>query len=380
MHTRHLTIAVLATGIIGFFGFSAAAVNAQSSQIFNINLHYGIYGNADVSNLQKFLASKSLYSGPITGNFLSLTLQAVKDFQKQNGINPVSGYFGPLTRAKVNVSVGQTTQTPLQWGAYTGNNTTSLADFESLIGTKVDLFADFEDWSPENFPSDYASSVGSNGKTLVIFWEPQYDYDVINSGSEDGYITQFAAAAKSYGYPIILIPFDEMNLNENAWGDPFLNSTTAAKSNTPAKFIRAWQRVHDFFTSDTNVKFGWDVNNVSVPDIATNTISVYYPGDAYVDYVGVDGFNFGNPNQSFSAIFDSAVKQLETYNKPIYIFSTASYEYPEKADWIANGLGTSIKEYPNIAGWIWFNQSDDKNDFLIDSDSSSLAVFKTVIP
>ena len=117
-----------------------------------------------------------------------------------------------------------------------------------------------------------------------------------------------------------------------------------------------------------------------MPDIATNTISVYYPGDAYVDYVGVDGFNFGNPNQSFSAIFDSAVKQLETYNKPIYIFSTASYEYPEKADWIANGLGTSIKEYPNIAGWIWFNQSDDKNDFLIDSDSSSLAVFKTVIP
>lgn len=380
MHIRHSIIAVSIIGIVGFFGFSALAANIQNNQTFNINLHYGIYGNADVSRLQKFLTTKDLYTGPITGNFLSLTLQAVKDFQKQNSIDPVSGFFGPLTRAKANISVTQTIQTPFQWGVYIGNGANDLADFESLTGAKVDILADFEDWSPGNFPSNYASSVGPDGKTLVIFWEPQYNYDTINSGSEDSYISQFAASAKSYGYPIILVPFDEMNINENAWGDPSENSTTAANSNTPAKFIQAWQRIHDLFSEDANVKFGWDINNVSIPDTASNTISLYYPGDTYVDYVGADGFNFGNPNQSFGTIFDSAIEQLETYGKPIYIFSTGSYEYSGKAGWITDGLGSTIKNYPDIAGWIWFDQNDGKNNFLIDSDFGSLAAFKAVVP
>jgi hypothetical protein len=268
----------------------------------------------------------------------------------------------------------------LQWGAYVGGGAKGLSNFESLVGAKVDILADFEDWSPGNFPSYDASNVGAAGKTLLIFWEPQYDYDAINGGEEDAVIAQFAAAAKAYGYPVILVPFDEMNLNENTWG-------AYQGTNTPAKFIQAWQRVHSFFADDANVKFAWDVNNVSVPDTALNSIASYYPGDAYVDYVGIDGFNFGDPTQSFDQIFDNGIAQLEGYGKPIYLFSMASAEYPGKAAWITEGLGIHIKTYANIAGWVWFNQNDavvpgsgDTIDWTIDSDRSSLAAFQGVIP
>jgi peptidoglycan hydrolase-like protein with peptidoglycan-binding domain len=68
---------------------------------FDTNLSYGAR-SPKVLELQEFLTDQGVYSGPITGNFFSLTLTAVKAFQAKNNISPVSGFFGPLTRAKAN--------------------------------------------------------------------------------------------------------------------------------------------------------------------------------------------------------------------------------------------------------------------------------------
>lgn len=68
---------------------------------FEFDLSYRSQGE-EVIELQEFLTSENLYSGPITGNFFSLTLKGVKDFQVREGITPVSGYFGPKTRARAN--------------------------------------------------------------------------------------------------------------------------------------------------------------------------------------------------------------------------------------------------------------------------------------
>lgn len=80
--------------VICAFPFSASAS-------FDVNLKYGSRGDG-VVELQEFLADQGVYSGPITGNFFSLTLRAVKNFQIKNNIVPTSGYFGPLTRAVAN--------------------------------------------------------------------------------------------------------------------------------------------------------------------------------------------------------------------------------------------------------------------------------------
>ena len=108
--------------------------------------------------------------------------------------------------------------------------------------------------------------------------------------------------------------------------------------------------------------------------------SDYYPGDAYVDYVGVDGFNFANPWQTFGEVFDTAITKLQTYHKPIYIFSMGSTAGSSKAAWITEGLGTHIKTYPNVKGWVWFNMNDRGTNWLIDSDPASLSAFKSVLP
>jgi peptidoglycan hydrolase-like protein with peptidoglycan-binding domain len=72
------------------------------AQTFDRDLYFGIQNNPDVTKLQEFLTEQGVYSGPITGNFFSLTLSAVKQFQSAQGISPISGYFGPLSRGKAN--------------------------------------------------------------------------------------------------------------------------------------------------------------------------------------------------------------------------------------------------------------------------------------
>lgn len=75
-------------------------IPVTSEAAFDVSLKYGAKGSA-VIELQEFLTSQGVYTGPITGNFYSLTLQGVKAFQTAN-LLPSTGYFGPMSRAKAN--------------------------------------------------------------------------------------------------------------------------------------------------------------------------------------------------------------------------------------------------------------------------------------
>lgn len=81
--------------------FAALVSPSFAHAAFTSDLKYGSTG-AKVYELQEFLTAQGVYTGPITGNFYSLTLAAVKAFQAANNVSPVSGYFGPLTRGVAN--------------------------------------------------------------------------------------------------------------------------------------------------------------------------------------------------------------------------------------------------------------------------------------
>lgn len=267
-----------------------------------------------------------------------------------------------------------TTAAALQWGVFPGNST--LSSVESLVGKQANIEAVFTGFG-DSFPT-YLGSVcaGNPNKTLLVFWENYgYSLDNIIAGTYDANIRSFAQQAASYQCPVIISLFHEMNGNWDSWDGTM-------PGNSPAKVIAAWKHVHDLFTAAnvTNVKWAWAVNNVSVPDVAGNQYSDYYPGDAYVDYVGIDGFNFGNPWQTFGQVFDAGVAKLQVYNKPIYIFSMSSTAGTQKAAWITEGLGTHIKTYPNVKGWVWFDMQASDGNWLLNSDTPSLAAFKSVLP
>jgi len=86
--------------VLGLF-LLPVIVSAQSVG-FTDNLSYGSTGS-EVSALQEFLIEQGVLAPQYdTGNFYSITLAAVKEFQTKEGITPVSGFVGPITRGTIN--------------------------------------------------------------------------------------------------------------------------------------------------------------------------------------------------------------------------------------------------------------------------------------
>lgn len=106
------------------------SASMSASMTFTRDLTIGATGS-DVTALQTWLISKG-YSIPAgaTGYFGAQTQAALAAYQAANGITPAAGYFGPITRAKVNASAGTST------GTGTGTGTTGST---SLKGGEADL-------------------------------------------------------------------------------------------------------------------------------------------------------------------------------------------------------------------------------------------------
>jgi hypothetical protein len=276
-----------------------------------------------------------------------------------------------------------TTSSKKEWGAYVGWRESDMATFESQVGKETKYQAVFVHWGNENlFPLYLSPTVKDKNKTLIIFWEatdynltttdqPRFSYDAITRGDWNTYLTQFAADAKAYGGPVIIIPFSEMNGN-------WFNWSGTVNGNTPDKHIQAYRYLRSFFSNASNVKFGWAPNSDSVPDVASNQLELYYPGNNYVDYVGVDGFNFSNPWMTFDQVFSKSLAKLKTYGKPVFIFSFATAEGAQKPAWITDALTVQIPKYPEIKAFIWFNERKEK-DWRVWSDQASLDAFKKAV-
>jgi hypothetical protein len=88
---------------------TTTTTTTASATTFSRDLTIGSTG-ADVTALQAWLISKgfSIPAGA-TGYFGMQTKAAVAAYQAANGITPAAGYFGPITRAKVNAGGGVST-------------------------------------------------------------------------------------------------------------------------------------------------------------------------------------------------------------------------------------------------------------------------------
>lgn len=84
---------ILAIAIVGLL---VPSISQAAS--FENNLTYGAKNNDDVRELQEFLKDQKLFTGPITGNYFSLTRSAVIRFQQKNGVKPANGQFTTSSR------------------------------------------------------------------------------------------------------------------------------------------------------------------------------------------------------------------------------------------------------------------------------------------
>lgn len=259
----------------------------------------------------------------------------------------------------------------------------ALDKFDAAAGRRPQVVQWYVQWEGRQpFPTASASYVRTRGQTPMITWEswdwtgtadqPVYSDARILAGDYDAYITQWAKAAKAYGTTVYVRWGAEMNGNWNPW-DPGVNGNTAAQ------YVAAWRHIHAIFTAQgaTNVKWAW----TPITEYGGSTpLASVYPGDAYVDLVGVDGYNWGTTRpwsswQSFSQVFDATVTKIRTLTKkPLWIFEMASAEQGgNKAAWITD-MFSALQRDTRISGFVWFN-ANKETDWRIESSPTAQRAF-----
>ena len=203
------------------------------------------------------------------------------------------------------------------------------------------------------FPVAAARALWEEGILPHYTWEPwttslgptdpgQISLQDIVDGQWDAYIRDRAREFASVGSPILVRWGHEFNGNWYPWG-------VANNGQDPALYVRAYRHVVDLArrTGARNVQWVWAYNNGPAPDEPWNDPALAYPGDRYVDWVGIDGYNWGfgpswDPTGdrwgSFDATFSAAYDKVRAIapRRPVMLGEFASTEDGgDKAAWLA---------------------------------------------
>jgi len=261
-----------------------------------------------------------------------------------------------------------------------------LTSREAQVAKPVDV-VNFYIADSSSFPLSRVQTIRDHASIPMItleFWSTQTGgVATITNGSKDAYLNAFADAARNYGGEVWLRPFHEMNSNWYPWAG-------ATAGNSAPQVVAAWKHVKDVFAARgaTNVKFVWCVNNESVPNTAANAIGAYWPGDAYVDLLSIDGYNFGTSAswstwRSFSSVIGASYATVTALSsKQLFLAETGCVEQGgNKAAWITDMFAKIKTTYPRINGVCWFNVNDPSanTDWRIDSSPASLAAFNAAV-
>ncbi len=280
---------------------------------------------------------------------------------------------------------------PVYWGATIGPHLTgtqapwdmsAVTKFEESARKKASMLQFFQPFANCNpncsfyqFPTSPLESIRSHGSIPVLSWssqsipstkvEPDFQLSDVISGRYDTYIREFATAAKAWGHPFFLRFNWEMNGNWFPWHEG-VNGNKAGESAT------AWRHVHDIFTSvgATNATWTWCPN---VEYSGSTSLASLYPGDSYVDWTCLDGYNSGtNPAKpdswkTFGQVYKASYQKIvETIapSKPMMIGEVASTEHGgSKASWIKDMLVRIPTEYTKIRAVLWFDKFDSNMDW-----------------
>ena len=216
-------------------------------------------------------------------------------------------------------------------------------------------------------------------------WDPKHPdhsrtllHDIL-AGRWDAWLDDMALGFKDYRQPVLLRWAHEMNGDWYPW-------CGIANHDSAQTYIKTWRYVHRRMTraGAHNVLWVFCPNSNSVPNTEWNKSIHYYPGDAYVDIIGVDTYNFGEPDErSFAktiAEFDATYRQ-HWAKKPLIIPEIGVANAAKNpAQWITETFGSLKNTYPEIRAVLWFHMNDRKNqDFRIDQSAVMLTAYQQAI-
>ena len=250
------------------------------------------------------------------------------------------------------------------------------------------------------FPTKTASWIRKAGVTpfvrLMLRSDPSQDHGdpvfttkAIARGDFDADLAKWARAAARFKTPILAEWGTEMNGDWFQW-----NARWNGRAKGAERFAAAYRRIIDISRANgaTNIIWVFHVNHADGPRTRWNRMEKYYPGDDYIDWMGISLYSMQGPDEDEKTAFiaiDQTIKRLVKLapTKPIIIaeFGTDVNNAREPAAaWADQALKHILSgRWPNLIGFSWWNETwpngddpKDATDTRIQSDGQLTKLFR----
>jgi Glycosyl hydrolase family 26 len=242
--------------------------------------------------------------------------------------------------------------------------------YASLLGRRPLIVNQYAQFDSRPFVPSQMSEIWQRGSLPMVTWEPQsyegrrYSLKGIAAGRNDRYLRRAADVAASWGRPLLVRFAHEMNGSWYPW------------SGSPRSFKRAWRHVVRIFRKRgaDNVSWVWTPyanQGGSLP------FRGYFPGDRWVDWVGLDGFNwgYGSSSYGFRRIFGASYRSLTRLSsRPVMIGETGTNPQG-KPRWIRGAL-RAVLRMQRVRALVWFDAYANGVDLRFSSGSAALRAFR----
>ena len=273
------------------------------------------------------------------------------------------------------------------FGLYTATNE-EYKGLEATLARDTTIHGYFQGFDTDFLPAA-VKSAWQGGEIPLLTWESRplnsvadetpYSLANIANGSWDAYLTKYARDITATGLPLIIRFDHEMNGTWYRWSE-----SNADFGNAPGSYIAAWQHVHDIFEANGANQYAiwnWSPNRVDNSS-GWKTLDSFYPGDAYVDWVGMTGYlRAASDTPTFSSVYSKSLTALRAVapNKPILLSEMGATETGGHKLGLVQDFFANIATNPDVIGFVWFHYAISKkgatNDWRI---SSTTAVTEAV--
>jgi beta-mannanase len=303
-------------------------------------------------------------------------------------LNPATRYFGMYTA-----------QAPFSWATY-DESATKLGRNPNLVGY-------FSGWD-KPFRADAVTRSWDHGALPMLTWEshpsdapndvsvqPEYSLPTITAGAHDEYLRQFARDVTALCLPLAIRLDHEMNGIWYPWSET-TGAGVSINGNSTGDYAAMWQHVHDIFEQEGANEFViwvWApniINNLPAAKQGLSTLQGLYPGDAYVDWVGVSGYfrpaYKPDNDATFAYTYDRTLDQLRAItDKKILLAEVGASEIGgRKPAWVTSFFSAFAEpKNADVVGFGWFNMAVSTysegqlitNDWRVDSRRNTLDAF-----
>ncbi len=286
----------------------------------------------------------------------------------------------------------------------------AIQNFESLAGKPITWAYFSNNWLPETggivFPREDVQTIHNAGKIPFIRLMPRANFDEggpdpvytmrkFIDGDFDNQLKKWARDAKSMGFPLLAEFGTEVNGNWFPWNAQYNGKNSKIGYGSPdlydgmERFRDAYRHIIDICREEGAENITWffhcDVN--SDPDVDWNNRKGYYPGDDYIDWIGISAYGdqmSGEEWRNFKDILADEwgnIQSISPSGKPIAIleWGTVDNTQHQKPQWIADALQSVIpggQFYPHIKAMSYWHENWEGVHLRIDTSPDAVAAYQ----